>query len=211
MFPLYRVQKTFQSIHMNSGFSLVEILITLAVLGVLTAFTIPSLFNTPNSSLSSKQTAMAKDTVYMIFAAYEQYRAANPTVTTGTTLGLLTPYMNYVSPKTSGNLDDHVGVNTTYTCGSNVTCYQMHNGGTFFWRNGMSFAGTATTNGIYFFFDPDSIQTGGTADGPGKALCVLIYYDGTIRTRGTSKANSTNSYGPGLNPGAYDPSWFTGF
>lgn len=195
----------------TNGFSLVEILITLGIIGVLTAFTIPSLFNTPNSTLSSKQTAMAKDTAYMVLSAYEQYKAVNPTVTTGTTLGLLTPYMNYVSVTTSGGMDDHLNASVAYNCAS-ITCLKLHNGGTLFWNPTHTFGGTATTNGIFFFLDPDSqqLQNGG-ADGATKSLCMWLYYNGTIKTRANTIPNTyLATWGP-WNPGTYDPSWFTGF
>lgn len=201
------------------GFSLVELLITLALLGMIATFTIPKLLQTPNSTLNSKQTAMAKDVAFMILAAYEQYRAANSTVTTNTTPGALTPYMNYVSVDTSGTtVDAHPGWSGTSgsgrnTCNSSNPCLKLHNGGSLYMKNANSFGCATSICLIEFSFDPDTKTAGNTGNSPTKALQLELYYDGTIRSRAQTKPGSCDSTGCGsLGPSAgFDPNWFTGF
>ncbi len=60
--------------------------------------------------------------------------------------------------------------------------------------------------------DPDSrnLQTGGS-DGITKPPCLMLYYNGSLKSRANVLPNTTNNYGWTFNPGGYDPSWFTGF
>lgn len=203
----------------KSGFSLVELLIALVILGVVSLFTIPKLFNTPSSTRNSKQTAVAKETAFMILNAYEQYRTANATITTNTTPGALTPYMNYVSLDTSGTkVDAHplwVGESGSgrNTCNVSTPCLKLHNGGSLYLYNSTSFGCATSLCLIEFSFDPDAVTAGNTADSITKALQFELYYDGTIRSRGQTKPGSCDSTGCGsLEPNSsIDPSWFSGF
>lgn len=201
------------------AFSLVELLIVLALLGIVSVFTIPKMLNTPNSTLSSKQTAMAKDTAFMVLAAYEQYRAANPTILSTTTPGALTPYMNYTTMDTSGTtVDAHpnwggASGSGRNTCNSTTPCLKLHNGGSLYLSNSYSFGCVTSVCLIELSFDPDSTTSGSTADSATKALQIELYYDGTIRSRGNAKSGSCNSGScVAISPNSsLDPSWFTGF
>jgi prepilin-type N-terminal cleavage/methylation domain-containing protein len=193
------------------GFSLVELLIALAIMGILAAFTIPPLFQVPASSQTRKYSAIATDTAFMILVAYEQYRAANPTVSMSTTAGALTPYMNYVSTDTSTPVDDWQ-TGTTWGCNTTQRCLRLHNGAILIYDDtDFNFRAGSTNNDnvLLFQIDPDGKVTDGTTNGPGKALAIVLYYDGYVRTEGTSRANS---YYPVHYSGAnFDPPWFTGF
>lgn len=198
------------SIGLAFGFSLVELLIALAIVGVLAAFTITPLFQSPQSGLSGKYTAMAKDTAFMMMAAYEQYRAANPTVSMSTKASDLTPYMNYVKIDTSTPVDDWQS-GSTWGCSASVPCLVLHNGGTLaYWASMYPFSSkpgsTSETSLLLFQFDPDGRVTDGTTNGPGKALPIVLYYDGKVGTEGTPRAGSYYSSTPN-----YDPPWFSGF
>jgi prepilin-type N-terminal cleavage/methylation domain-containing protein len=193
------------------GFSLAEVLITLIILGIIAAFAIPSLFQTPNSTLANRQTTRASSIAFMILNAYERYRSENATVPTTMSATHLTPYMNYVSVDTSGaNVDQHPTA-LSRACNGTTPCLNLHSGGKLLLWN-EQFAGSSTTHCIQFLFDPDGAYSGSSADSSGKSVQFQLYYDGTIRSRGTAKTNSCNSITCGFGPNsALDPSWFTGF
>jgi prepilin-type N-terminal cleavage/methylation domain-containing protein len=196
----------------SQGFSLVEVLITLTILGIIATFTIPKLFAPPpNSTMSNKQTTMAKNVAFMILNAYEQYRIANGTVPTTMTALELTPYMNYVSLDTTNSRIDHRPSQTFRLCAPAEPCLILHNGSKL--RLGaVQFAGSNTTNCLQFHFDPDGIYSGSTADSYSKSVQFQLYYDGTIRTFGNAKASSCHSVVcPFSGVPSNDPSWFTGF
>lgn len=186
-----------------SGFTLAEVLISLAILGTIATFTIPKILI---SSQNQQKSALAKEVAAMVASAYDTYRQSNM-VTGSTTLGALTPYMNYVALDTSSPVDDHLNRNVAYTCGAGVTCLKMHGGGIFFYTAN-SFSGTSNLHSVFFFYDPDGQRTGINGDDPGKAICFVLYYDGRLTTRGTVTTGTLNSTLTS-NPGAFDPSWFS--
>jgi prepilin-type N-terminal cleavage/methylation domain-containing protein len=192
------------------GFSLAEILMTLAIMGLLAAFTVPKLVqpSTNNAAFNAK----ANDAAVMIMTAYQAMKAEG-NVTTNTISWDLTPYMNYVSTDISTSVDDwHTG--NTWGCDSNFKCLKLHNGGILVFDR-LAFGGTATTNGIAFQFDPDGKVTDGTTNGPGKSVTFYLYYDGAIRTPATGRSGG-EGYNPGWGPYALEsnnpsvvPPWFS--
>lgn len=143
----------------------------------------------------------------MIATAYQKAQMAG-IVSSSMRASDLTPYMNYVGTDTATLLDDWQ-TGTIWGCDTSTRCLKLHNGarlaydnGTFSFRSGSS----TNDNALIFQLDPDGTYSG-TTNGPGKALAIVLYYDGGIRTQGTARANSyyTNTY-PGAN---YDPPWFS--
>jgi prepilin-type N-terminal cleavage/methylation domain-containing protein len=191
------------------GFSLVELLITMAIMGVIVALTIPPLFQVPASKQGTKYNAMARDTAFMVSSAYQQYKMTHATVPTNTNFGALTPYMNYLATDATTVIDSRNN-GTTFSCAA-YSCLKLHNGATLLYANGSNFGGSTTTNALYFYLDPDGQQTDGTTNGPGKSVVVWLQYNGTLHSWGTlptSIMTSVTGYAP---TPSYDPIWFTGF
>lgn len=113
------------------GFTLAELLIALALLGVIATFTIPKILNAQQSSASL---AKAKEVAAMISGAYQQAQAAG-NASSSTKPGDLTQYMNYVKLDTSGTLigayPSWAGTagGGTNACDATRPCLILHNGG----------------------------------------------------------------------------------
>jgi prepilin-type N-terminal cleavage/methylation domain-containing protein len=183
------------------GFTLPELLIALAILGVIATFAIPKILS---STTSGQNKSVAKEAASMISAAFQNYSLSN-TLTSGATGGLLTSSMNYVSVDTSGPTftSPPSGDTNKMTCGANNQCLKLHNGGYLEYSVGQTFAGTNTTNYIAFNVDPDGL--GGNA---GTATLVL-YYNGRLATGGTKASGSATGATNPESEQTTDPSWLT--
>lgn len=187
-----------------SGFTLAELLIALSILGIIATFTIPKVLV---SQQDTTYKANAKDVMAAMSAAYHQCKLEGR-LTTATKIGDLTPYLNYVRVNTT-SVDDNYGDPTLNCAGSTYDCLNLHNGGVLAYRDSASFGGSASTNALPFFFDPDGKVTDGTTNGPGKSVVFFIYYNGRLTERadvlqGTS--NTVSSYGPITGK---TPPWFS--
>lgn len=185
------------------GFTLAELLIALAILGVIATFTIPKILM---AQQSSKYNSVAKEAVAMVAGAHTKLKYSGA-MTTNTTMADLTQYMNYVGVDTTGTVDADTGGSTAITCNDGFwTCLKLHGGATLFYGT-YSFAGTATTNAIWFYIDPDGVYSG-TTNGPGKAEQVYVYYNGKISTRGYIASNTCDSHGCDNPIPSAEASWF---
>jgi prepilin-type N-terminal cleavage/methylation domain-containing protein len=185
------------------GFTLAELLICLVILGVIATFTIPKIIT---SQVNGQYNASAKEVASMISGAYTSYSRSN-TVTSNTSAGDLTPYMNYVAPDSSTTIDLFQEA-TTRACNGGYSCVKLHNGGMLLWASA-GFMGTNTTNAVYFYYDPDARVTDGTTNGPGKSVCLWLYYDGRITSYTNLSPGTVYGGGTvGALPTA-DPPWFS--
>jgi prepilin-type N-terminal cleavage/methylation domain-containing protein len=190
------------------GFTLAELLIALAILGVIATFTIPKVLQ---SQQDSKNKAIAKEGAGTISAAYDAYRAKNNSTTMSTYM--LTPYFNYVKLDTTSTVDNPPGAGGTTSCSSgNPQCFRLHSGAImYFWDDGFC---NASISAIPFNFDIDGKVTAGNSD----TVTFLLSPNGRIRTwssiEGTAQWTNT---GPGtacsLSASSYsglsDPTWFS--
>ncbi len=187
------------------GFTLAELLISLAILGVIATFTIPKILQ---AQQNQKFNAVAKEALSAIGGAYSLYKINNQ-VGAGTSMGDLTQYLNYTQVDTS-SLVDHVPTLTSRDCSAGpYICYRLASGA-ILWTDTSSdaFAGTATTDAIEFFIDPDGVYSG-SASGAGKSAQLYLYYTGRIASRAYIDTG-TRLEGSTKNPDAtLEPSWFS--
>jgi prepilin-type N-terminal cleavage/methylation domain-containing protein len=184
-----------------SGFTLAELLIALAILGVIATFTIPKILT--NQRVGTYN-ASAHEAAATIAGAYQQH-SARGLLTTNTYGSDLTQYLNYVKVSTAGTIDDRPGGTGTLTCSVTEPCLTLHNGAILQPENNY-FGGTATTNYVGWVFDPDGVYTG-NAD----SQKFYIYYNGKMVDRNNVMDNSrTNGGGASISSCTNcNASWFS--
>jgi prepilin-type N-terminal cleavage/methylation domain-containing protein len=196
----------------QSGFTLAELLIALAILGVIATFTIPKVLS---AQQNGQYMASAKEAASMISGALQQYKLQNGSALPST--GQLTAYMNYVAVDTTSVIDWYQGSTTQSCSAGSPSCLRLHSGGILFYWISDSLCSSSSPSGMHIGFDPDGKVTDGTTGGPGKSVDFWIYSDGRIRTWGTiepntsytnagvgTSCNQTRSASP-----SKDPPWFS--
>jgi prepilin-type N-terminal cleavage/methylation domain-containing protein len=188
----------------QNAFTLAELLIALAILGVIATFTIPKVLI---AQQDGKYNAIAKETASMVSGALQAYQQKNA-LTSAVSSADLTPYMNYVSVSTSGDAIDRGQGDTTTACSATYRCMRLHNGAVLLFTDDDPFSGTASTNALYFYVDPDGQVTDGTANGPGKSVVFFLYTTGRITTWGNLLPGTVNDGGVYAADPSKDPPWF---
>src|SRR6478609_10019411 len=175
------------------GFTLAELLISLAILGVIATFTIPKILGAAGNG---QNTAIAKEAASMIAGALSTYQLSN-SLATSTTGGAFTPYMNYVAVDTATSL---VGFNCATT-----PCLKLHNGG--YLQYGTGTFGTAagtSTDAMVFNLDPD-----GT--GSQTHVTFIQFFNGRLSTAqqasGSMTLSATNNPSTVATDPAYIQNW----
>lgn len=177
----------------HKGFTLAELLIALAILGVIATFTIPKILT---AQQNGQNTAIAKEAASMINSAFTTYSLQN-TLTTGTTGGALTQYMNYVSVDTTN------AYNFGTACSNaSLACLKLHNGAVLEYSTAQRFDSTASTGSIEFAVDPDGAGTQ-------TPIMFVQFYNGRLTTGGQAGTAGTNfaSVGTGVSNVTTDPSY----
>lgn len=193
----------------NRGLTLTELLIALALLGIIATFTIPKLLF---SNTSSQHNASAKEVIGMIKDAYYLYQLEN-TVTASTLASDFTPYMNFIdTDSTFGTKIDHrQGMGQTACNQFTGTCYYLHNGGVLRVSAINNFGGTGEGNYVYFIFDPVAGYSGTTDTN--KAVIFDLRFDGRVTTSDQRKVGDETYHNASLQPwsASADPKteWFS--
>lgn len=157
------------------GFTLSELLIALAILGVIATFTIPKILS---AQRKGAWVAVAKEAMATVSESYVRYKQSNQ-ATSATTPTDFTQYMNYVRVISTGSVDHYTG-NLDVDC-SWSTCLRLHNGAVIHSNATNTFGGTSRQRYIMFAIDPDGTFSG-SLSGPGKSLGIMLFYNGRIST-----------------------------
>ena len=190
-------QIPYQGNWLRAGFTLAELLIALAILGVIATFTIPKILT---SSEDSRYRSVAKESIAMVSGAYNTYKL-NRTPSSTTSFGNLTAYMNYIATDTATTIDSNGGGAGTIPC-SNWYCLKLHNGAYIYDINS-NFGGSSATNAMVFYLDPDGRVSSK------RSVLVYLYYDGKVRTWASIEPNTDVGALGTFNPTpSADPTWF---
>lgn len=182
-----------------SGFTLAELLIALAILGVIATFTIPKILSAQQNGTYK---AIAKENLSMVAGAFEQYKLSG-NLSGGTGINDLTPYMNYVRIDTSGVSVDDDQISGTEVCDASAPCLRMHNGSTIHWISADTFGGTNTTNALWFHIDADGVVSSN------KSVAIFLYYNGRLVDEGQIVAGTASSAQSYTADSTKVPPWFS--
>lgn len=193
----------------RDGFTLAELLISLAILGEIATFTIPKILN---AQQNGQNVAIAKEAAGTVATAYQLYFVSN-TVTSATSMSDLTAYLNYAKVDTTTIIDSEQGGTSLDCATTEVQCLRLHNGATLWHgKTNVDFGGTSDLNAIYFLIDPDSRYSGSTT-GTGKSVKFYLYRNGRVATWASITSGTiTHEWGNYYVSNAdatRDPPWFS--
>ena len=186
------------------GFSLTEILIALAIMGVISAFGVIKIRESMDYKMYKDRTKAAAAEIGSLLLKYKQQKNAG----VGTTaIDIFNEYANYISLDTTSTIDGSA-CEGTLACDAWNSCFKMSNGAVIRVRNIQSFNGTSSHHAIKFKIDPDGVVTGLSGDA-GKALPFYLYFDGKVRARDNILEDTvTNTSTDDPNSGCV-PDWWT--
>jgi prepilin-type N-terminal cleavage/methylation domain-containing protein len=190
----------------QAGFTLAEVLIVMAILGVVATFTVPKVLYSSNQA---SWNAKAKEAAAAISEAYTLYRMEKG-VSASTKATDILAYINAVGPYT-GEINGHPGSGGVSCTG--YTCIQLHNGAVILTSSTSTFNGTTPNHSVHFFIDPDGKDTDGATTSENGSVVFWLYANGGLRTYGTLLSSTLGGWGGtahswGPVPSA-DPTWFS--
>ncbi len=155
----------------GAGFTLAELLIALAILSIISTFTIPKIMSIQSDARNNAIVKEAAASIEQILMS----RRARGLVAPDTKMSDLAADLNYVRKDTSAStvVDIPPGYGTT-DCATVQYCYVLHNGSIVYGYNSafngfVPFDASGTSNAIMFQVDPDGKVTNASSD-LGKAV-----------------------------------------
>lgn len=168
------------------AFTLTELLIALAILGMIATFTIPKILN---AQADSRNKAVAKEIIGMVSNAV--YLAqTNGALSITSTFADLTPYMNYVAVDTTSTVDSVPGGVGATPCAT-YKCLRLHNGALLLYDPTQTFS--TTMGALPAIIDPD-----GQVTSKNDSLGIVVDYSSRIA-----------DYEVVLGDSSHTPAWFT--
>ncbi len=135
----------------TQGFTLSELLIALAIMGLIATFTIPKIVTVAQNSDYKTRVQMA---AALMVGAYNKYQLEN-TVTGTFKAADLTPYLNYTQFINNNSLtvDGKQNLVQSWTCNVNDPCVRLANGSVIVFFRG-TIGSVGTSNAIIFYRGP---------------------------------------------------------
>jgi prepilin-type N-terminal cleavage/methylation domain-containing protein len=191
-----------QKYSVNKAFTLTELLVALAVLGLITSFIIPKVISDINSR--GYNTSL-KQCMATITNEYQTY-IASTIPNANTSSNMILKNLNYIEIDTTSTITGLYGTTVrSYQCtpsgyapGTGI-CYKLHSGGVLMaYAQQETFGGTTPNNVIPYLFDPDG-------NGSTTGVIIFLYFNGRVVTYSKLLSNSPSALW-NYNP-LPDPSW----
>ena len=183
------------------GFTLSELLVALAVLGLIAAFAVPKVLTASGNATANAKVHKAAQAVVNGFEKWTQENGKNGTIT----LNEIMTVVNHSGILTTGIMDDHPNSTDVFDCATNTTCYKMLDGTViFFYTADGSFVDTTNNDAIHFLVDPDGLSNGTAplaVSDPSASVGFALYYNGRIRSRDNYKANTQLRFNGAISTG----------
>jgi prepilin-type N-terminal cleavage/methylation domain-containing protein len=203
----------------RKAFTLPELLIALAILGLIAAFTVPQVLD----KINSKQAlTMANDAKLLISSAFADYEFANATIPTSFKLDDLATYFPYAKNLSAGGENisiDCPPLGTSFTMGcsgsaprtasltaasANYTIYRLKNGAVVVFPKTWTINGSTALHALPFVVDYDGKQTTKS-----DSVEYWLYANGNVLTQQTLTASTVNSSGTYNPVASADPTYLT--
>ena len=212
----------------HKGFTLAEMLIALALIGIIAALLIPKLLGSTNGNAKRASVLQSAMAITQAFAQYSADDSA-PGISASTSAASLMRYFNYMEIIPTGSLDGTEaagpGTEVSWDCSTQITCLKMHSGGYLgFWNGGFGNAnnpGAPTVgkptdlNSIWLLVDTDgSPSINGKASDSNNSVWLVLYPTGKIKSwstidPGTTYINNVGALTAAVPLPLSDPDWFT--
>jgi prepilin-type N-terminal cleavage/methylation domain-containing protein len=198
----------------KKGITLAEVMVTIAIMGIMAAMTVPKFLTTNGTVQTSNYSKGANEFAVAIAAAYQIYVMKNGPVTAfGTVAGDLMQYVNYVTTLPGTSQIDQITGSGAQACNSSVgdQCYVMHNGAVVYTSTYWVLCDTTRNSYVYYVYDPDGVY-GNSTTGISKSVVFDLHADGHVVSSDYRYGNicATDTHlSPGWGTNA-PPVWYSG-